>query len=1756
MEIPTRKTFKNLLTEGLSKLGQVAFPVYGLAKKTQELIEAPRKKAEEQIKKSTNLYQQATQQIDKAKQNELLRQSLNLSQQASQLAQQSASRVPKAMGTINVATRLLGTAIPSTGTVANLGKSISGSTAGIITSKLLPEQTKAVEEQRLKDIVKTYRTKYPEANIPTSLPLTEQEKAYRQYISSTYSQKFKPTMPAGYKEPTTILGQTWEGIQSGILNTLVPAVLKSSQSVLNELGLYDTASKLEQANQYVQSYAKSRLDLQAPDFGKVFKENPAQASKLFVARAFGETVPYTASMVAAPLVTRKVNYWTTVAPIQMIEKGNFLRDIEDTVEDKNLANNLATIYGGLNAIIENSLGYTPAGLAKWLSQPVQKVSQTAFINTIKNLPKNTLKLLLNSANEGMEEVAQQLVEDILRKWAGDKSVQTTFSELAENWLGGFAGSLPLGVTQAVKPVSQVGLTVEPYPYPEVIGEKGKNGSVVEGITPMENSYVVNLIHETGETEGKVMTPEMLNEYIKENYPNIQAKSNLRVDKTSATWKLQQRFDELQKQNERISSKMETLEDKGQDITPEYFELEEKRKQIVNEMAKVYDQLNPAPETPETVKPEPTIPKGIKEAEPEVRPIGEPPIKAEEWAKILGLEIRSPKNLKTIAAQLVYDTKTGQPKAIWFSPKASEIEKLHEIGHAIDFKNKLTQKFIEERKTIPQKETRDIARLFLERTPNRIKYAFNVKEHMAQIIGSFLENPKDFVLKRPELTRFLLKESKELTNFYNQAVKGIKEAEPEAKPEVQSIPKELEPETPLRRTEMLPEAQPPAEVSVAKQENKEVIEKINPEEDHISPPTFTAPSVEKELENYPKAVSKAVKRYAEENNISLDEVPTYTIQNLNQLYVTTKEFYDNLVQQKENIEDYVSGKKMLPPNVSPPEFIEIYIEDNAKSGNIDLVREALSSPIFSTITQSAQLLRQQREATDYYYTDIIKDIQEKKQQKAKKLFGKNIEKKITTTSENIPKVINRITLEALQEKNSSFKNPALIEAIKNNKIDLLELSSMSYKEIVSELSPYIGDAIEIRQAALDLQGKSYLKRVKAGLTNWAKKWAVGRQVVSDKELSEQIDNVVSTSAEKLSWEQKKKEFTKFVKIISGYDLTNSELKEAMRIADDLITAKSTPNFETLPDDDEAVTKFKQAELARFHLITKISGAGVNFGETLKENWEMLTTAWEEKGVYGFIQESFKALNDISIALKANLDNSFIFRQGRFTLFTNPSVWLKGAQKSFEAWFSKNPLTISDAYLLDLFGDKLYRNGWYQKVNVLSELELYPTTLPSKIPIIGPLFTRSELAYKFAQTEMRKGLARDLWNNFQGNEITYKGETRTIDFLSNKEDIAAARQIINVSTASGFKGKQGVSRFIVWSRSIINSELTTVANLIGAKTTPPFQSMEIKQAWQRLMGILVFTYLTQALLKSIRKDEEPIILDPTDQRWGEIYLGKDIKFRDPLLSVVQLSAILVSIGIGRGYKTRTTREWRKPGQYGVDPFTDFVVSYFTNKFTPTVRILVDSINKYQIGGEKITVGRALKSLFVPISLENIYDLNEVEDYRKPSAILAVIADAFGLSTTTMIHHIKLDEEVAKEISRLQMKEIPDLQMAKYSGFINEHLGLTVQENKLYFENITNFENEFLKKLLATEEYQQASDAQKADYIQRMFDEIQQVVKVGFIYKRMEEKQTTKEKADLLERYIKSGFINSETFQDLFKINAFSNDVLQELLNRKLIGSTGAE
>ena len=120
-----------------------------------------------------------------------------------------------------------------------------------------------------------------------------------------------------------------------------------------------------------------------------------------------------------------------------------------------------------------------------------------------------------------------------------------------------------------------------------------------------------------------------------------------------------------------------------------------------------------------------------------------------------------------------------------------------------------------------------------------------------------------------------------------------------------------------------------------------------------------------------------------------------------------------------------------------------------------------------------------------------------------------------------------------------------------------------------------------------------------------------------------------------------------------------------------------------------------------------------------------------------------------------------------------------------------------------------------------------------------------------------------------------------------------------------------------------------------------------------GILVFTYLTQPLLKSIRKDEEPINFRTLLTKMGRNLFRKVLSSETPFLSVVQLSAILVSMGIGRDIKQEQLVNGENPDNM-VLTHSLTLVSYFTNKFTPTVRIWL-FYNNMTIGGEKITVGR---------------------------------------------------------------------------------------------------------------------------------------------------------------------------------------------------------
>ncbi len=1895
MVIQTRKSLKQTLLEKLGNIGEVAFPLLGIAKKTY--IETPLSTANKLNQEANRLTQLAEQEQDINRKRELYRQSLNLSQQAAQLSQKSASNVPKVIGAGQLALKGAGIAAGGAlsaptkiaGITKGLTQATSGSVADIITSKLLPGQMKAVEEQRQKDILKAYRTKYPEAPVSPTLPFSEQERAYKEYLKTPYLQTYKPTLPTGYKEPQTIIGQTWEGVRSGTLNTLLPSIMKSAQSVLNKAGLYDVSGQLENKAQQLQAYAQSRLDLQSPNFSELFKQNPANASKLYVARMFGETLPYIGAMVIPPLLTRQSNYFTTIAPIQFVEKGTFLRDIENTVQDKTAADSLATIYGGINAIIENSLGYTPAGLAKWLSQPVQQVSRNAFLRVIKSLPRTAVRILVNSINEGNEEVLQQIAENILRKWAGDKSVQTTLTDLAQNWLGGFAGSLPLGVSQIG--TTQAGLTVQPTIGNEAIGQTDKQGRTIVNITPMENTYAVSYMDETGKVDGMVLTPDKFKEYLQKNFPQIQITS---PETTPELELLKRKKEYLVEQNEQINERLEELEDRGQMGTDLYNKLENQREQNGKAIQELTNQIN----TLQQSLPQPAeIPKVEGGAKEEVKPIPkELESLAQEARKYKSADEFVNEHLRTANQNELYQRIRQLAREIK-TPEQIKQAVLSEFG--TDPEITLYRGISPSLRSSPFESdiTSKVGRFW---TPNKAHAELFIREKgkmyelkikASDLLKARLNKQAELWPGEVRLSKELQQTAKEsltksqLTDFYNQATKGTKEVKPEVKP----IPKELKLSTdksyfiakqPIKLYKgigdnininrfawgqhfadnsqfasqfgkTIIQDQIPANTKIAnldtikeqyrnnqiiadpKKVTQDLIDKgfewavatmpdgqkeyihlegaksgwqsagdwlsgepiqwiggktpetskfvitdkvdtnneatgkynlytgngqliktfnsISEATDYADKLLKPQPVVEKATpaveENLPEttsfAINQALLRLAKQQGIPIDRLPTHEVENIKQTVKTTTDWYNSLTPEQKDT--YITSGQ-LPPNISKPIFADLYSKEAIK-GDTTKQRLLLESPIYQELTEAGRLLREQKEVVDST-VEVVKTVQEAKKQRAKKLLGVEPEIASQRTQKRLLNEINLKSLESIIAKHPTLQNPNLINAVKSGTLNLLELSNKSYQEIVEALSPYISDPITSREASLELEGKQFLTRVKAGITFWIKKWGIGKNILTDQEIQQQTDNLIDAlQNRKLEWQEQQREFKRFANILTGLELTDAELKKALEIADVLITTRSLPDFQTLPEDDPRIVKYAQAELSFLHLKDEIEGLNVNLPQWWQSVHQTILSTWKEQGFWKAADTVFKELNDLSIALKASLDNSFIFRQGRYTLLSNPKAWLEGAKKSFEAWFKSNPSQVIDSYLLDYFKDPLYRNGFYVKTKVVNvNLELYPSEVPTKLPLIGNIFQRSIAAYTSAQVEMRKGVAKYMWNLYQGHSITVGGETRTIDFLTNKNDLQAAKEIIGVSTASGLTERKGISHYLVWSRNLITSDLKTFSNLVGAWTSdiPEFKKVQIKQAWTRLVGILAFQYLINILLRSIYKDwdENPIVIDPTDQRFGEIYLGKDIKFRDPLLTIVNLVCTVGSTALGKGYRSRTTRERVKVGQYGFDPFGDLIVGYFQNKFTPAARILIDIVNNEMFGGKKITVGRIGEALFTPIVLENISELKDVEKWRQPSAIIAIIADAFGLNTTTMIHRVQLDKTIADEVDRLQGLDIPDIQAGRYDGFINEFKSLSTKENQHFFEVLSEQLDTQLTQLIESKPYQAASDEQKADAIQRLYDNIFHTTKIYWIQHKLNQCKTQEEGYQLLYKYTEQGFLNDGLYRDLVQYGVIPYSLIQ--------------
>ena len=74
----------------------------------------------------------------------------------------------------------------------------------------------------------------------------------------------------------------------------------------------------------------------------------------------------------------------------------------------------------------------------------------------------------------------------------------------------------------------------------------------------------------------------------------------------------------------------------------------------------------------------------------------------------------------------------------------------------------------------------------------------------------------------------------------------------------------------------------------------------------------------------------------------------------------------------------------------------------------------------------------------------------------------------------------------------------------------------------------------------------------------------------------------------------------------------------------------------------------------------------------------------------------------------------------------------------------------------------------------------------------------------------------------------------------------------------------------------------------------------------------------------------------------------------------------------------------------------LNFFENKLAPATSLVKEMLRGETFNGEPVSVTSAGISLFVPISVENIWESTEIED--RANLLLIMIADGLGISTNT--------------------------------------------------------------------------------------------------------------------------------------------------------------
>ena len=583
---------------------------------------------------------------------------------------------------------------------------------------------------------------------------------------------------------------------------------------------------------------------------------------------------------------------------------------------------------------------------------------------------------------------------------------------------------------------------------------------------------------------------------------------------------------------------------------------------------------------------------------------------------------------------------------------------------------------------------------------------------------------------------------------------------------------------------------------------------------------------------------------------------------------------------------------------------------------------------------------------------------------------------------------------LPQKVAEFK-----KALRNGEINPEYLSKLSSENRNKFLAKYVGEDNATQTNAL-FESKLLLKNQKAGMIAWAKK-IVG--------ISPEVRRDMLAKIERLDSALSVKDETAFLKDLVntrlGLSFTQEEANKISELSQKVTEMKKNASKEGVFKTEKERLDFGMAKVQIEKYIN-----------------DLKLQAKAPTDIKGKVIEGIKEAPGILKSLQASLDNSFFGRQGIKVLYTNPKIWTRNFLKSWtDIGKELKGMEAIDAVKADIYSRPNAVNGKYDAggygLGVLTE-EAYPSSLPSKIPLLGRLFKASESAYNGAALRMRADLA---------DKFIKLAEQNGVNML-NKENAKPVGDMIGSLTGRGggilnrvlTPEGQEKANVAFYSLKFLKSNIDTLiapAKYVAKKVTggydtkgAEFAGKESAKATLRIVGTIAAILATAKFI-----DPESVDEDPTSTNFGKIKVfGQWVDITGGMAALVRLSARIVFDKSKSSTGNITTYRTGFGGRTALDELETF----FEGKLSPIAGIIRDKLAKETFGGEKFTWENALKQVITPLPVQNATKI--LQDPKSEFALGSIILDGLGLSTTqTPQYKSDWETSTSKEMTEFRKK-----------------------------------------------------------------------------------------------------------------------------------------